>query len=1068
MSAPPASATAGSSVTFSVTAKDANNNTAAGYTGTIHFTSSDPAAVLPANATLTNGAGTFTITLKTAGSQTIKAADTSNSSLTGSSSAVTVAAAAATHFIVAPNINVVNVASGQVASGISGSVSLVKITPGTATLNGPNSFSGGAYIERGELIIAAPSALPNGSSLVVGSATAFGTLNPTSSTTAGTAFTFLVVAQDAYGNTASGYAGTLQFSSSDAAAALPANATLTGGVGTFSATLKTAGSQTIAATDTANSSLTGSSGTVNVSPAAASHFAVIAPATAIAGSAVNFTVTAQDAYNNTVTNYPGTVHFTSSDSAAILPANATLNNGAGTFSVTLKTGGSQTITATDTANGSLTGSSGAVNVTASAATHFVISAPSAATAGSIITFTVTAEDATGNTATGYIGTVQFSSSDPAAVLPANTTLTNGVGTFSITLKTAGSRTITATDVAASSITGSSGAVTVSPAAVTHLVVSPPATATAGNSLSFTVTAEDAYNNAVPSYAGTVHFTSSDPTAALPANATLTGGTGTFSATLDTAGSQSILATDISNGSLTGSGSVTVNAAAATHFVVTIPASDTAGSAITVTVTAIDAYNNTATGYTGTVHFTSTDASANLPGNSQLTAGTATFSAIMETGGNQTITATDTANSSLTGTSSAVNVTLPATHFVVTVPSTATAGAAFNIQITAEDVNGNTAAGYTGTVHFSSSDSAAVLPANATLTNGVGTFSVTLNTAGSQTVSATDTVSSGLTGTSSAVSVTVASGATHFVIVASRSATAGKSFAFTVTAESASGSTAIGYNGTVQFSSSDPQAVLPANAHLINGTATFTVTLKTAGNQTITATDTSNSSLTGTSGAVNVTAAAASQFVIDGPSGTTQWSAAAGNAFTFTVTAEDPYGNAATSYSGSIHFSSSDSAASLPGNKTLTGGTGTFTATLNTLGSQTITATDTTNGSLTGSGTVNVTSVNGPVEGAASPEAVGFNPASQPSSPPSVIMQTPPSTVEGDVIITYALVDTNQNPCNIQVQFSSDGGNTWQNATTAPGGDGTHDLATSIAPPGFVHEYLLGQQRGPRGRVQCGC
>src|SRR6202007_1766168 len=57
----------------------------------------------------------------------------------------------------------------------------------------------------------------------------------------------------------------------------------------------------------------------------------------------------------------------------------------------------------------------------------------------------------------------------------------------------------------------------------------------------------------------------------------------------------------------------------------------------------------------------------------------------------------------------------------------------------------------GTVHFSSSDGAAVLPANSSLTNGTGTFQVTLNTTGSQTMTATDTVTSTITGS---VSITV--------------------------------------------------------------------------------------------------------------------------------------------------------------------------------------------------------------------------------------------------------------------------------------------------------------------------
>src|SRR5262249_41026009 len=160
-----------------------------------------------------------------------------------------------------------------------------------------------------------------------------------------------------------------------------------------------------------------------------------------------------DQFNNTATGYAGTVHFTSSDGQAVLPANSTLTNGTGSFSATLKTAGSQTITAADTSNASITGTSGAVTGTAAAATHFLVSAPSSATAGSDFSFTVTAQDAFNNTDTGYAGTVSFTSTDGQAVLPGDSTLTNGTGTFSATLKTAGSQTITATDTVDSSITG---------------------------------------------------------------------------------------------------------------------------------------------------------------------------------------------------------------------------------------------------------------------------------------------------------------------------------------------------------------------------------------------------------------------------------------------------------------------------------------------------------------------------------------------------------------------------------------------------------------------------------------
>src|SRR4029077_3524862 len=146
-----------------------------------------------------------------------------------------------------------------------------------------------------------------------------------SSGTAGTAFNVTLTAKDAFGNTATGYTGTVHFTSSDGQAVLPANYAFTAGdagIHTFSATLKTAGSRSVTATDTAAGSTTGSA-TVSVSAAAASTYQVSAPSSATAGSSVNVTVSAKDAFGNTATGYTGTVHFTSSDGQAVLPANYT-------------------------------------------------------------------------------------------------------------------------------------------------------------------------------------------------------------------------------------------------------------------------------------------------------------------------------------------------------------------------------------------------------------------------------------------------------------------------------------------------------------------------------------------------------------------------------------------------------------------------------------------------------------------------------------------------------------------------------------------------------------------------
>src|SRR5437899_10753596 len=97
------------------------------------------------------------------------------------------------------------------------------------------------------------------------------------------------------------------------------------------------------------------------------------------------------------------------------------------------------------------------------------------------------------------------------------------------------------------MTGTESGILVKPAAATTLVVSGyPSSTTAGVTNSFTVTAKDVFSNTATGYVGTVHFTSTDGSAALPANYTFTStdaGVHTFSAALQTEGTQSITGAD---------------------------------------------------------------------------------------------------------------------------------------------------------------------------------------------------------------------------------------------------------------------------------------------------------------------------------------------------------------------------------------------------------------------------------------------------------------------------------------------------------------------------------------------
>jgi DNA-binding beta-propeller fold protein YncE len=180
---------------------------------------------------------------------------------------------------------------------------------------------------------------------------------------AGTSFSVNVQAVDAFGNDAADFTGTVHFTSaSDPGATLPPDHTFTlaehGYADVSGFTFTHAGIQSITAT-VVGGGMSGSTG-FNVFAGPASTFQVVAPATARGGTPFNVTVTARDTYGNTATSVTGrTIHFTSSDGAATLPSNYTFVSGDGgtkQFSVTLRTGGLRTITATDTIAPSMTGS----------------------------------------------------------------------------------------------------------------------------------------------------------------------------------------------------------------------------------------------------------------------------------------------------------------------------------------------------------------------------------------------------------------------------------------------------------------------------------------------------------------------------------------------------------------------------------------------------------------------------------------------------------------------------------------------------------------------------------------
>ena len=284
------------------------------------------------------------------------------------------------------------------------------------------------------------------------------------STTAGVSQSFTVTARDAFGN----IAHRLYRAGGHSAAAmprpcLPAGYTFTAadaGVHTFTATLKTAGLQSLTVNDLFTPTLAGTEAAIPVTAAAAASFTVAGFPATTAGVAQSFTVTARTPSATSPPAITGTVSFGSSDAQAGLPASYTFtaaDAGVHIFSATLKTAGNQSITVKDAASPTVAGSQSGIAVTAAALARFALSISTTPLVGKSFTVTVAAVDAFGNVIIGYRGKVHFSDSAANAGLPSDFTFSNndnGVHTFTVTLNTAGTQTLTVFDTSNGSIAGS--------------------------------------------------------------------------------------------------------------------------------------------------------------------------------------------------------------------------------------------------------------------------------------------------------------------------------------------------------------------------------------------------------------------------------------------------------------------------------------------------------------------------------------------------------------------------------------------------------------------------------------
>ena len=567
------------------------------------------------------------------------------------------------------------------------------------------------------------------------------------------------------------------------------------------------------------------------------------------------TVTPYDAAGNAIPYYAGSIRFTSTDPRAVLPADYTFlpfsDGGSKPFPVTFNSVGLEGLSVI-----ALNGTAATTNVRVNPPVASFVETVTGITGGLAVTnvgatVTVTPYDAAGNAIPYYAGSIRFTSTDPRAVLPADYTFLpfsdGGSKPFPVTFNTVGLEGLT---VIAGNGTTATTNVRVNPPVASFVETVTGITgglAVTNVGASVTVTPYDASGNTIPYYAGSIRFTSTDPRAVLPADYTFLpfsdGGSKPFPVMFNTVGLEGL--TVIAGNGTTATVNVRVNPPVAKFVESVIGAVN--GVAITnigaiVTVTPYDAAGNSIPYYAGSIRFTSTDPNAVLPaaytflpfsdGGSKafpVTFNTVGFEGLTVIAGNGT-TATTT-----------VRVNYPVARFTETVTGilggVAVAGASAIATVEAFDAAGNPIPYYAGTVHFTSTDPKAVLPATYVFSpfvdGGIKAFPVTFNTAGMQKLSVV--AANGTTATAvTLVNPPVAKIAVSFSGGYGGMAVVGIPLYVNVAALDASGNLIPHYGGTIHFVGTDSKTVLPAsytfNPYTDTGIKSFPVTFETAGPQ----------------------------------------------------------------------------------------------------------------------------------------------------------------------------------------------------------------------------------------------
>ena len=572
------------------------------------------------------------------------------------------------------------------------------------------------------------------------------------SQTAGAPVSLTVAAMDAFGNRVSTYTGTVRFSSEDAKATLPGDYTFSAadaGQHEFSnaVLLRTAGAQRVFARDVADATREGSVLITVLAGGAEKLVFTQAPANASVRAPFGVQVAVTDALGNRLSTASATVKLTL-DKGGTLAGTTSVATADGLAAFTgLSIAEENTgYTLTASASGLSAAVSGPFTIVDDVPPAVPVLTQSASTANSVtVAWTAVGDDGSAGTVTRH--ELRYSSSDILTdeAFDAATQVTlgapkpGGSAESAVISGLAQGRTYYAVlkvwDNVGHSVRSATRLVSTQALNAAQLAFSTqPQNGTAGVVLApIRVEIRDASGALVDNASSAVTLSVVGLASVGPFTVAAVNGVATFDTVrIDVAGKGYKL--QATAGSLTAATSTAFDiapAAAASLTLTGLPANVTAGAAQSLTVEARDAFNNVATGYTGTVHFSSTDTAASLPADTTFAttdAGRKSVSVTFKTVGNPSVTVQDVARPTLTATASTtVAQGTPSKLVFQTQPVNGTvrsALAAVSVAIT--DAAGNVLSVGTPdiSVHLVGGNASAVLSGTttATPTSGVATFS----------------------------------------------------------------------------------------------------------------------------------------------------------------------------------------------------------------------------------------------------------------------------------------------------------------------------------------------------------